>query len=287
MHRIKRPSLTRPRTLRPRVLLPLPPHVSVVSNNGITCVPWSDGRRNGRPVDEADRTADNQCKDCSRGFFLRARLCVPCPASEFQDDGASTAGSCAACPDSDAASCGVDGSRIGTRCSAESGVGYKCTKFADIDPRQCGPGQERTGLTTASVDNVQDLRYECKDCINGATFKFGTNTDKCQPCKNTRCGGGERRQGTCSGGSNGFTCQTCPTKTFKVGSTEATTWTRATTRTATGPQAARRSSMRAARAVARRTGSSATRAATSGAGKAAAARATAAEGTTGMWDPRG
>jgi len=141
----------------------------------------------------------------------------------FQGSGTSTAGACAACPDSNAASCGADGSRVGTGCNSETGAGYACTKFADIDPKQCGPGQERVGLTTASVDKVQDLQYSCKDCVNSETYKVGTNPDQCQPCKNIRCGSGTRRQGTCSGGKNGFTCPTCPTKTFKVGSTEATT----------------------------------------------------------------
>jgi len=181
------------------------------------CVPFAGRCAKGALIAQNKRDQKDHCGSCTAGHKLVDKACVPCGTDEFQDDPESTAGSCQACPNVDAAACGAEAARVGTGCSAETGAGYTCTKYADVAPTECGPGQERVGLTTASVKAEADLGYKCVSCVNGKTFKPGTNPDACQTCQNIECGGGTVRSGSCSGPNDGFICEACPTNQYKKG----------------------------------------------------------------------
>jgi hypothetical protein len=194
---------------------------------------------------------------CAQGTVDKAARKCNCVANKY-GGGTYFSGEATyrACTDCDNISCAADKYQSGA-CSTDDGNNFKCKtcsnkvceadktyqtgacggsgnnkrnnnfQCTDCDNKSCASGKYQTGACGGSGSNKRKNDFQCKDCSNkqctaANTYRKGTcsgrtNGFTCETCDNISCLSGKYRSGSCSGTSNNYKCNTCSNKSCPSG----------------------------------------------------------------------
>ena len=186
------------------------------SNTGgnTNCVPWGGSCSNGTLALQNQRTKNNHCGKCNKGFKLVNKSCQPCSAGTFQGSNNYSRNSCTNCragtySSSRAASC--------TNCLAgkySSARAASCTN-CPAGKYQDQPGQSSCKSITSCIggqyEGTPPTRTRNRVCLSyGGTCANGTLITQNQRTQENHCG-------SCKQGFKlvNKTCQPCPAGTFQ------------------------------------------------------------------------